>query len=95
VSGVELDQRLRLRPDAVIWREVDDQVIALVLERSEYVAPNESARELWRMLGEGSTQRRLADALSERWNVPAGQALRDVGAFVAELQERGLLERLG
>jgi hypothetical protein len=68
VTDAEHDQqRLRLRSDAVIWREVGDEVTALSLKRSGYLAPSESARELWRMLGAGTTLPELASALERDW----------------------------
>jgi hypothetical protein len=85
-------ERLRLRPDAVLWRQVGGKVIALSLERSEYLAPSESAIELWRMLADGATVSQLAVALERRWGVSSEDARRDAVAFVAELREQGLLE---
>ena len=38
-EGIEMSEHLRLRSDAVAWREVDGEVIALGLESSTYSAP--------------------------------------------------------
>jgi hypothetical protein len=95
VVEVDLDRRLRLRGDAVIWQQVEDEIIALELPASEYVAPNESARELWRLLAVGATPRELAEALIATWGLAAEEALRDASSFVWELQRRGLLEQVG
>lgn len=85
-------ERLRLRTEEVLWREVGDEVIALSLGSSEYLAPNESARALWRMLGEGATLPELAAALEHEWGIDHEEATRDAGSFVAELRARDLIE---
>jgi hypothetical protein len=86
------DEPLRLKPGDVLWREVDDEVIGLSLSRAEYVTTNESARELWRLLAEGTTLRELAAALERGYGIDAERARVDAAAFVAQLRERGLLE---
>jgi hypothetical protein len=66
--------------------------VALALERSEYLATNPTATQLWQMLAEGSTRAELAQALADRWGIELPQAERDVEAFVAALSEHGVLE---
>jgi hypothetical protein len=92
VDEVGPDRRLRLRRDAVLWQETEGEIIALAVEAGEYVAPNESAQGLWLMLAEGTTRRRLGRALAERWGLHPAQAQRDADSFVAQLQERGLID---
>ncbi len=84
--------RVRLRSDAILWKQVGDEVIALSLKDAEYLAPSESATELWRMLADGATVTELAAALERRWGIEPGDARRDAAAFVDELGARGLLE---
>lgn len=91
MSELQPTERLRLREDRVIWREVGEEIIALALEPSEYLAPSESAIELWRMLAEGTTLQELAAALAKRWSLPPARAYNDAAAFVAQLREQGLL----
>jgi hypothetical protein len=81
-----------VKADRVAWHQVDNEIVALALDRSEYLATNESAAELWRMLAEGSTEAELAAALVTRWGIDAQQAQRDVSAFVKALSEHGVIE---
>jgi hypothetical protein len=83
---------LRLAPDAVVWREVGDEVVVYGAERSEYLATNATATLLWPLLAHGATLTALAGVLSERWGVSPEQARGDVEAFVTELRTQGLLE---
>ncbi|MGO9958957.1 MAG: PqqD family protein [Solirubrobacteraceae bacterium] len=87
------DMRLRLIDSAVTWREVEGEVVALSLERSEYLSANQSGAALWRMLAAGgASPRALAGALAERWGLEPERALADAQAFVGELAARGLVE---
>ena len=85
------DQRIRVDRERVVWREVDGRVLALDLRESRYLASNESARLLWQRLLEGTTPAELAQCLVEAYGLDEEQAERDVGAFLAELERRGLL----
>lgn len=87
-----MSERLRLRPDAVAWREVDGEVIALGLESSTYFGTNSSGTVLWKRLAEGATRGELVDALVTTFGLEEAHAQSDVEAFVGDLRSRGLLE---
>ena len=84
---------LRLRDDAVRWREIDQEIVAVDLGRSDYVSTNESGVLLWRRLAEGTTQEQLVDELVSAFGIKAERASEDVRRFLAELDARNLLER--
>lgn len=84
---------LRLRADAVDWRLVEDQVVALDRGRSVYLAINQSGAALWPPIAEGATRQELVRVLLESFDVDPARATADVDAFVADLNERDLLER--
>ena len=83
---------LRLRVGAVEWREVDGEVVALDLTSSSYLAVNPSGAVLWPALDAGTTREMLVSRLVEAFEIPQGQASRDVDAFLSELRRLGLLE---
>jgi len=83
---------VRLRPDAVEWREVEGDVIAVDVRTSEYLAINDTGAVLWRALHGGATSAELVERLVARFDVEPEAAMRDVEAFLAGLEERGLLE---
>lgn len=87
-----MGKALRLKPDAVRWREIDSEVIAVDLVGSTYLSTNESGMYLWRRLAEGASREELADELAARFSIGAERARGDVDAFLAALAERGLLE---
>jgi hypothetical protein len=87
-----MSEHLRLRPDAVAWREVDGEVIALGLESSTYFATNSSGTLLWRRLAEGTTRAELVSDLMTTFGLEQAHAQADVDAFLDDLRGRGLLE---
>lgn len=84
---------LRLRRDRLQWLVADDEVVALDEEKLLYLGANESAGLLWQELDGGTTRDRLVEQLLDTYDVDRAQAEADVDAFLAQLDERGLLER--
>lgn len=86
--------RLRLRSQSVAWRVAGTQVVALDLERFEYLLLNHSGAELWRLLATGASVGELTELLVRRYGVGVATAETDVERFVASLDARQLLEGL-
>jgi hypothetical protein len=86
-------ETVRLRADRVTWREVEGEVVALDLQASTYFSANASGSVLWPLLLEGATRTELTDALVKSFDVGPEQAAVDVDAYLASLDELGLLDR--
>ena len=84
---------LALRPDAVDWRLIGDEVIAIERESSTYLAANATGSVLWQRLVSGATVRELIELIVNRYGISASRATDDVERFLAALDERGLLVR--
>jgi hypothetical protein len=82
---------LRLREDAIEWREVEGEIVALDLESSEYIAVNRTGAAIWPLLAEGARRDELAARLVGEYGIDEDSAARDVDAFVKTLSERELL----
>jgi hypothetical protein len=82
---------IRLDPDALQWREVEGETIAVDLRNSICLTVNASGAVLWPLLARGATLTELADALVQRWTLEADQARGDAQRFVAWLTEQGLV----
>ncbi len=82
---------LRLRPEALQWREIEGEVVAVDLETSSYLGANEAGAVLWRALATGATKEELAALLVAEFDIDAEQAASDTDAFVAQLRENDLL----
>jgi hypothetical protein len=71
--------------------DADDELVALDMQKSLYLGVNASGRTLWRRLATDASEADLVALLVETYGVAAEAAVRDVGAFLADLDEAGLL----
>ncbi|HEX2086432.1 MAG TPA: PqqD family protein [Solirubrobacteraceae bacterium] len=85
--------RLRLRAERLEWRAVGDEVVALDLADSTYLAVGAVGAAMWPKLADGTDLDELVGVVVERFEVDEPTARRDIAAFVDELAERDLLER--
>lgn len=83
---------LRLNRDALEWREVEGELVALDVDAAEYIAANRAGATIWRKLAESATREELVAALVARFEVDETTAAGDVDRFVATLRERNLLD---
>lgn len=87
-----VDQAIaRLKSDAVEWRLVEGEIVALDLRDSVYLAVNSTGATLWPLLVDGSPPERLVDSLVATYDISRAQAREDVSSFLAALRERDLL----
>lgn len=83
---------LRLRADALTWRLLDDEIVALDLRRGTYLGVNPTGATIWPALVAGATHDELLSLIVDSFDVDRERARRDIDALVADLQARGLLE---
>jgi len=82
----------KLRADALDWRTVEGEIVALDIRTSTYLAINRSGARLWPMIVQGTDREILVNRLVTDYDVDTARATADVGAFLDLLGERGLLE---
>jgi hypothetical protein len=82
---------LRLRSEALVWREIDNELVAVDIASSAYLSANQAGAMLWQMLAEGATREQLLGQLVERFGISPEEAARDADAFVQDLKTRKLL----
>jgi hypothetical protein len=82
---------LRLRADELVWREIDDELVAIDVASSAYLSANPAGALLWQMLAAGTTRAELIDRLVEQFGISSEQASADVDAFLQSLEARRLL----
>jgi transcriptional regulator GlxA family with amidase domain len=83
---------LKLRDDRVRWREIDDDVVAVDIDRSTYLGTNASGALLWLELVGGTTRERLVERLAQAYLIDDERAEADVDSFLSTLNGQGLLE---
>ena len=82
---------IKLRSDDIFWRETKGEIIALDAAASRYFSANATAMTLWPQMEAGTTETALVDTLCRRYEVARDVAEAAVAAFLAQLDERGLL----
>jgi hypothetical protein len=85
-------EEIKLKADAIEWREVEGEIVALDLDSSEYLAVNRTGTVIWPLLVEGTTREDLATHLAGRYEIDRATAERDVEQFLTTLSDRGLLD---
>ena len=83
---------IRLREDALEWREVEGEIVALDLPAREYLAINRTGAAIWPLLASGATREELVGRLVSEFGIGHASATRDAGDFVSQLQDRDLVE---
>jgi hypothetical protein len=83
---------LKLRGEGVAWTDVDGEIVALDETSAQYLSANEAGGLLWRTLAAGATRDALVAKLASEYGLTPERAAADTDAFIAALQERGLLE---
>ncbi len=78
-------ERLRVRADALEWRELDGEIVALDLRHSLYLAINPSGAALWPALVDGASREQLVERLCAEWGISREAAEPDVDGFLSEL----------
>ena len=84
--------KLRLLTDAIEWREVDGEIVAIDVRKSTYIAANRTATTLWPALVKGTTAEALEDSLVERFGIAPSQAASEIDAFLSMLRDQDLLQ---
>ena len=90
-SPAPLEETLALDDDALMWREVENEVIVLDKRTWTYMGINGSGAVLWKALAEGASVAQLVEQLRAAYGIDEAAAVRDAGAFVEMLREHGLL----
>lgn len=84
-------ERFKLRAEALEWRVIDGEVIALLTGTSTYIGINPAGTAMWPALAEGATRDQLSALLQDRFRIDPDLAGRDTDLFLASLQEHDLL----
>lgn len=86
------DTAWRLKRDRVTWRRVEGEIVALDLQRSEYLSFTPTGCVVWEALHEGATEQQLLEEVLVRFDVDEATATADLEVFLQDLRERDLLE---
>lgn len=85
------DATFRLVDTGLSWRSVEDEVLALDVQSSEYLGVNRTGALLWRELADGASRAGLVERLVAETGIDAQRAGNDVDVFLDQLRARGLV----
>jgi hypothetical protein len=88
----ELERRAVLVPDHVVYREFDEQTVALNLQTGRYHGLNATAGAMVAALREAPSVAAAAERLAPEWDVPEDELLADLAELCDGLERRGLIE---
>lgn len=99
VSGIETKQETVRRNSNVVSRVVAGEAIVVPIRRGvadmDYIYTfNESGTLLWGMVENNRRVAEMNESLRTEYGLSEEQAIADVEAFITELVEAGLLERV-
>ena len=80
---------------SVIYTKLGDgEGVLLCLGERAFFGLNETGCLIWERIEQGATEREIAQALEEEYEVGADEAAAAVGEFTATLASDGLVERV-
>ena len=85
-------EQVQLKREALEWREVEGEVVALDLRTQMYLAVNRVGAAVWPALAAGAERSELVDIVVGKFNVTRETASEDIDAFLDDLAARDLLE---
>ena len=84
-------KNVRKRVDALLIREVGDEVVVLDVEADKVHQLNGTASSIWRMCEQAESSEAMAKILAEQYDVSPDVALKDVNETLEKLQALKLL----
>lgn len=82
--------------EGFVLREVAGDIVVIpsgdTLDLNMMITLNETGRFLWELLEKGAEKEELVQALTQEYEVAAEDANAHIDAFVAKLNENGLLD---
>ena len=88
----------RIRPDdlvkrveSVVYAEIDDALVMLDLDVGRYYRFDPVAKRVWNLIQAESSVAAVREVLTKEFAVDGQTCLRDLLAFVARLQDHGLV----
>ncbi|HUF24468.1 MAG TPA: PqqD family protein [Vicinamibacterales bacterium] len=89
-----MNGRIQVSRDALA-RELGGEVLVLDLRTSLYFGMTGTAARIWQLVEAGATRETIVETLAEEYGGDRDVIGADVDGFLAELLERGLLDRAG
>lgn len=76
----------------LIWRQVDENTVVVTPQSGQMRVLNGVGSTIWQLLADGQAPEAIVAHLVAQYAVSAEQASTDLDKFLAELEERNLLQ---
>lgn len=77
----------------VAWQRVGEEVIIIELKTGNTLGLNPTASQIWSEINDSSLEA-IAESIASTYELDLETATRDVAAFLDEMQQRGLVDRV-
>ena len=74
------------------WQVLDGRALLVDLDANVAAGFNETGTLVWKLLEQGTSRDALTAEVAGTYRIPAGDAERDVGAFLNLLEAKGWIE---
>ncbi len=88
---LDLDTKLRQGRDHVAT-SIGDETAVMSIKRGRYYAVGSVAERIWQILEAPVSPREITERLREEYDIATEQCESEVGTFLKELSEEGLVE---
>ena len=75
----------------LIWRELDDGTVIVTPDDGKVRVLNRTGTAIWLMIDGNHSLVDITDNISQKFEVSRSQALEDVGDFLSDLSNKGLI----
>lgn len=79
-------------PEHVVFRKIDDAVVALNLDSGQYYTLNEVGSRMWILLDEQRSQESIVDDIVSEYDVAHENVERDLLNLLEDLKQNDLVE---
>jgi pyrroloquinoline quinone biosynthesis protein D len=70
---------------------IDDEVVVMSLENGDFFSLTGTARDIWMLIDGTRDRAALLDQLAAQYECPEAEIAQDIDAFLAQLNQAGLL----
>lgn len=88
---------IKYRPSSdAIYSTIDNEVVIMSMASDQYISLNDVASRIWELISEKPlTMEELVQTLLDEYEVEEAVCRMEVGAFLEELNDKGLVSRVG
>ena len=80
----------KIQPN-LVWRVLSNETVVVSPASGQYCVLNEMGTVIWQLVADSCSVPEIEAYLIENYEVSSEQAQADIGRFIADLQQRGLL----